>query len=169
MALTVKDRSHSIAARITSQSTRVRGYATVHNPIRYGSPAIQATRFDPQTMVLDPPHFKKVLAIPRSVRDQRDGQGARDDVNQRHGLLISCLLDGEAYEPSESPPRAVGTIPVALARFLAEREGFEPSEPRKGFNGFRDRPVQPLRHLSAGVFTGFTASPQMSCDVWCDG
>jgi hypothetical protein len=31
---------------------------------------------------------------------------------------------------------------------LAEREGFEPSVPRKGDNGFRDRPVRPLRHLS---------------------
>ena len=30
---------------------------------------------------------------------------------------------------------------------LAEREGFEPSV-RKAYNGFRDRPVQPLRHLS---------------------
>src|SRR5262245_5012998 len=39
---------------------------------------------------------------------------------------------------------------------LAEREGFEPSEPRKGFNGFRDRPVQPLRHLSGAVFTRLT-------------
>src|SRR6516162_7575241 len=36
---------------------------------------------------------------------------------------------------------------------LAEREGFEPSVPRKRDNGFRDRPVRPLRHLSirAGV------------------
>ena len=32
---------------------------------------------------------------------------------------------------------------------VAEREGFEPSVPRKGDNGFRDRPVRPLRHLSA--------------------
>src|SRR4029453_1752056 len=31
---------------------------------------------------------------------------------------------------------------------LAEREGFEPSVPRKEDNGFRDRPVRPLRHLS---------------------
>jgi hypothetical protein len=31
---------------------------------------------------------------------------------------------------------------------LAEREGFEPSVPRKRDNGFRDRPVRPLRHLS---------------------
>jgi hypothetical protein len=31
---------------------------------------------------------------------------------------------------------------------VAEREGFEPSVPRKGDNGFRDRPVRPLRHLS---------------------
>ena len=32
---------------------------------------------------------------------------------------------------------------------MAERGGFEPPEPYKGFNGFRNRPVQPLRHLSA--------------------
>jgi hypothetical protein len=32
---------------------------------------------------------------------------------------------------------------------VAEREGFEPSVPRKRDNGFRDRPVRPLRHLSA--------------------
>ena len=32
---------------------------------------------------------------------------------------------------------------------MAEREGFEPSVPRKRDNGFRDRPVRPLRHLSA--------------------
>src|SRR5438094_7455640 len=31
---------------------------------------------------------------------------------------------------------------------MAEREGFEPSVPRKKDNGFRDRPVRPLRHLS---------------------
>src|SRR5256885_11232224 len=42
---------------------------------------------------------------------------------------------------------------------LAEREGFEPSEPLTGFNGFRDRPVQPLRHLSGVVFTGVTTDP----------
>ena len=33
--------------------------------------------------------------------------------------------------------------------YVAEREGFEPSVPRKRDNGFRDRPVRPLRHLSA--------------------
>src|ERR1700674_4016551 len=41
---------------------------------------------------------------------------------------------------------------------LAEREGFEPSVPRKEDNGFRDRPDRPLRHLSirtaAGLSTG---------------
>ncbi len=31
---------------------------------------------------------------------------------------------------------------------MAERVGFEPTVP-KGHNGFRDRPVRPLRHLSA--------------------
>jgi hypothetical protein len=30
----------------------------------------------------------------------------------------------------------------------AEGEGFEPSVDREAHNGFRDRPVQPLRHPS---------------------
>ena len=37
---------------------------------------------------------------------------------------------------------------------LAEREGFEPSVPSKGHNGFRDRPDRPLRHLSAVLLRG---------------
>ena len=32
---------------------------------------------------------------------------------------------------------------------VAERVGFEPTVPRKGYNGFRDRPDRPLWHLSA--------------------
>jgi hypothetical protein len=31
---------------------------------------------------------------------------------------------------------------------LAERVGFEPTVAKKGHNGFRDRPIQPLWHLS---------------------
>ena len=38
---------------------------------------------------------------------------------------------------------------MAANGYVAEREGFEPSVPRKRDNGFRDRPVRPLRHLSA--------------------
>ena len=45
---------------------------------------------------------------------------------------------------------------------LAEREGFEPSVPRKEDNGFRDRPVRPLRHLShkrrPALITGLPAN-----------
>ena len=37
---------------------------------------------------------------------------------------------------------------------MAEREGFEPSVPRKEDNGFRDRPVRPLRHLSVLSYMG---------------
>jgi hypothetical protein len=37
---------------------------------------------------------------------------------------------------------------VLLTRPSAEGEGFEPSVDRKAHNGFRDRPVQPLRHPS---------------------
>ena len=38
------------------------------------------------------------------------------------------------------------------ARIFAERKGFEPLE-RKAFNGFRDRPDRPLRHLSLLPFS----------------
>jgi|WetSurMetagenome_2_1015567.scaffolds.fasta_scaffold120258_2 hypothetical protein len=31
---------------------------------------------------------------------------------------------------------------------LAERQGFEPWDPFTGVNGFRDRPIRPLWHLS---------------------
>ena len=36
---------------------------------------------------------------------------------------------------------------------VAERVGFEPTVPI-GHNGFRDRPVRPLRHLSADRVAG---------------
>ena len=37
------------------------------------------------------------------------------------------------------------------AGFLfAERQGFEPWDPVTGINGFRDRPIRPLWHLSEG-------------------
>ena len=39
-----------------------------------------------------------------------------------------------------------------LRQRLAERQGFEPWKP-KGFNGFRDRPDRPLRHLSSRLPT----------------
>ena len=40
-------------------------------------------------------------------------------------------------------------VPLGSLQVMAEREGFEPSVPSKGHNGFRDRPDRPLRHLSA--------------------
>ena len=52
---------------------------------------------------------------------------------------------------------------IVVQTIKAEREGFEPPVP-KGNNGFRDRPVKPLRHLSEKIFskpfiqtTGFSA------------
>src|SRR5207302_2059129 len=43
---------------------------------------------------------------------------------------------------------------AAVCVWMAEREGFEPSVPRKEDNGFRDRPVRPLRHLSVLSYMG---------------
>src|SRR5487761_1915207 len=61
-----------------------------------------------------------------------------------------------------SPARNSGYTPSQRKsseyRLVAEREGFEPSVPRKGHNGFRDRPDRPLRHLSVkagpGIYHG---------------
>jgi hypothetical protein len=47
----------------------------------------------------------------------------------------------QARKPCKSPPSAEG-------------EGFEPSVDRKAHNGFRDRPVQPLRHPSGRLILG---------------
>ena len=51
---------------------------------------------------------------------------------------------------------------AAVYVWMAEREGFEPSVPRKEDNGFRDRPVRPLRHLShkrrPALITGLPAN-----------
>ena len=41
-----------------------------------------------------------------------------------------------------------GSNPLAGCNLQEEGEGFEPSVDHKAHNGFRDRPVQPLRHPS---------------------
>jgi hypothetical protein len=41
---------------------------------------------------------------------------------------------------------------------MAERRGFEPRERVAPLNGFRDRPDQPLWHLSANIVTNFLST-----------
>jgi len=38
---------------------------------------------------------------------------------------------------------------------MAEREGFEPSVLGEEYNGFRDRPIRPLWHLSIKLLSVF--------------
>jgi hypothetical protein len=52
--------------------------------------------------------------------------------------------------PIDATPDLLRGPPVGQA----ERVGFEPTVDRTADNGFRDRPVQPLRHLSEGSATG---------------
>ena len=47
--------------------------------------------------------------------------------------------------------KAIGAGRVSGKEKKAEVEGFEPPEPRKGFYGFRDRPIRPLWHTSGSV------------------
>jgi hypothetical protein len=60
------------------------------------------------------------------------------DPGCRHWLRNLCLI-------GEGAPIG-GVEPI----IVAEGVGFEPTDPTKGVNGFRDRPVRPLRHPSAG-------------------
>ena len=46
-----------------------------------------------------------------------------------------------AHDQSQRTQQAAGLL-------AAERVGFEPTEPHKRFNGFRDRRLRPLGHLS---------------------
>ena len=45
-------------------------------------------------------------------------------------------------------------MPLKGGIMEAERQGFEPWDPGKGVNGFRDRPIRPLWHLSSEWVTG---------------
>jgi hypothetical protein len=55
-----------------------------------------------------------------------------------------------AYNESSAESRKRLLISGFPAR-RAEGEGFEPSVRLTTYNGFRDRPVQPLRHPSEGL------------------
>ena len=52
---------------------------------------------------------------------------------------------------SEAMSKAIGGATISGKEKKAEVEGFEPPEPRKGFYGFRDRPIRPLWHTSGWV------------------
>ena len=47
----------------------------------------------------------------------------------------------------------------------AERQGFEPWDPVTGVNGFRDRPIRPLWHLSE-VSVSVGVGVVFVCWVW---
>lgn len=48
--------------------------------------------------------------------------------------------------------RRFSVVYVFLLYYSAERQGFEPWVPSHRDNGFRDRPIQPLWHLSNWMF-----------------
>ena len=68
-------------------------------------------------------------------------------------LVVLGIVNGVEDLSAADARRRIGHEPgygrnSQFCSELAEREGFEPSVPRKGDNGFRDRPDRPLRHLS---------------------
>ncbi len=63
---------------------------------------------------------------------------------------IKSRFHGTDFASIQEKQKRHLTIGKYLFESFAERQGFEPWKP-KGFNGFRDRPDRPLRHLSIEV------------------
>ena len=61
-----------------------------------------------------------------------------------------AVLSGNTGPWGHGPARPNSPCTAQEPLQLAEGEGFEPSKDENALNGFRDRPVQPLRHPSAG-------------------
>jgi hypothetical protein len=66
-------------------------------------------------------------------------------------LHTSAIFWGREGPPGVDERRSNGAQTPCKSTTSTEGEGFEPSVDRKAHNGFRDRPVQPLRHPS-GAF-----------------
>ena len=97
-----------------------------------------------------------IRTLGRGVTPTRDFQSRRFN----HSRISPFSFGG--VRPA---PRSLRGVPRARAQDLAERVGFEPTVPF-GYNGFRDRPIQPLSHLSARPAVAETASdsnPGGSC------
>ena len=66
-----------------------------------------------------------------------------------HNLGLSRGREGSTEAPTRDTSRHQQNPHTERNSALqAEGEGFEPSKDLKALNGFRDRPVQPLRHPS---------------------
>ena len=92
-------------------------------------------------------HAMLFLSNPRALWDS-------GRFEYRQTVLKLCFAQAPQYCRKEGFRTPVSAYPFRLLHELcggesqmAEREGFEPSV-RKAHNGFRDRPVRPLRHLS---------------------
>src|SRR3954447_8310421 len=90
--------------------------------------------------------------MPRSIPD---GTAPADEVPPapRHAGIASRDCEAQRRVDLRSAVARMAASPLSrrIAGCEAEGEGFEPSVDRKAHNGFRDRPVQPLRHPSAGA------------------
>lgn len=71
---------------------------------------------------------------------------------------VSGVADGPNEKANAKPQTSLGlalafSLPLrGRLKRLAERGGFEPPVRRKADNGFRDRRIQPLCHLSLVLF-----------------
>jgi hypothetical protein len=76
---------------------------------------------------------------PRCALGEPGGEGG---IRTRGGVTPTHAFQACSFGHSD-------TSPARAEKSMAEGVGFEPTDPRQGVNGFRDRPDRPLRHPSA--------------------
>lgn len=119
--------------------------------------------------------FKKLYVLP-----EWDDQGQpaatidRAELTDPYAVLLAddlaqgVLAEAEAIasgstnsEDGPEGPSSISSTAVSYFEVMTEREGFEPSKDVAALNGFRDRPVQPLRHLSRMSPTARREAPRV--------
>ena len=87
---------------------------------------------------------------PDRSRCSREHESVQQTMAESEGPCSNSKLKAATAARAFARPRgAVEQSETGASEIMAERQGFEPWV-RKAHNGFRDRPVRPLRHLSAG-------------------
>ena len=86
-----------------------------------------------------------------SLRASLCAPAGRNKFNERYWRVCCFISLYKCFEQAQALAQKNETIKTCILivhSTCAEREGFEPTV-RKAYNGFRDRPDRPLRHLSS--------------------
>ncbi len=136
------------------------GTPLCHAPLRLHSqttlrcPAARVAPHTPTTRAVEPSGSTAGLTRPLRQKAQaktrgKEKTGGEGGIRTRGTVARTHAFQACSFSHSDTSPHvAFNHTRSFQTPSLAERVGFEPTVPRQGDNGFRDRPVRPLRHLS---------------------